>query len=51
MHRQVPHKQHTVLIEISYRMDSSGAQKGECRVHPGQVVTSPTAENVLYMKG
>jgi hypothetical protein len=40
-----------VLIEISYRMDSLGAQKGECRVHPGQVIASPTAENIMYMKG
>ena len=32
-------------------MDPSAGQKGECRVHPSQAVTSPTAENIMYMKG
>ncbi|XP_033607635.1 RING finger protein 207 isoform X2 [Cryptotermes secundus] len=37
-------------LDAASSMDSSGAQKGECRVHPGQVVTSPSAENIMYMK-
>ncbi|XP_049804654.1 uncharacterized protein LOC126248059 isoform X1 [Schistocerca nitens] len=32
----------------SYRIN--GSQKAECRVHSGQAMTSPTSENIVYMK-
>ncbi|XP_063218731.1 uncharacterized protein LOC134528993 [Bacillus rossius redtenbacheri] len=43
--------EHISLLQMdaaaSYRMD--GSQKGECRMHPGQAVTSPI-ESMLYVK-